>query len=466
MASFLKYLWEKQNEDFPIEIDVHKLFKNMEIPKIQELKSLKFYSSELLKSMRELKEKMWEMKINGLARIKMPITENVEIISIQKNIFDLHIILENIAGNKLKYDQYLFIYNSLTFIIESNAKEEITIFKDKNFMEDVLPKYIIYNALRQSVNILLKMKQRCKDKKEIFSKENFFQILKYEINNENINLINAWYYTEAQKLIHTSEIEDLKRSFFNEVELFEGRFWILESLFNPEDKDLWLEAIEILKDINILVQDDIRDFIITNYQHFNNPEKEKEKEEKKKGSRRESRKGSNAKISSVKKIKNIETGNTNRNQAIKKKGNLRRQHDKEKSFESDDESILHAGKHVKNTINLDTLRPPNVWNFPVDLLQKKMKDEEKKIEIKNSDPRLFYKDGRVVKFLDLLEKLKCKMIEYCVGQNDEKWKYYFDCVLKTHGISYNFYADKIVKKTNEEENFNSNEESKDVLSQN
>ena len=128
MSSFLNYLWEMQNYDFPIKVDVHKLFKNLEIPKILELKSLKFYSSELQKDIRDIKEKMWDMKINGLARVKMPITENVEVIAVQKNIFDLHLILENIVGDKLKYDQYLFIYQSLTFIIDSNIKEEITIF--------------------------------------------------------------------------------------------------------------------------------------------------------------------------------------------------------------------------------------------------------------------------------------------------------------------------------------------------
>ena len=168
---------------------------------------------------------------------------------------------------------------------------------------------------------------------------------------------------------------------------------------------------------------------------------------------------SNAKMSSIKTLKQKENNRLTSSKG--KKGNVhhRRNQDKEKSFESDDESILHAGKaHTKNTINIENLRPPNVWNFPIDLLHKKVKDEDKKIEIKNADPRNFYRDGRVVKFLELLDKIKTKLIEYCIGKNDEKWKYYFDCVLKTHRISYNYYAD--MKKKSEDPN-----EENNVLSQ-
>jgi hypothetical protein len=37
---------------------------------------------------------------------------------------------------------------------------------------------------------------------------------------------------------------------------------------------IWLESIEMLKDINLTVQDDIRDFFLTNYEHFNHIQNE------------------------------------------------------------------------------------------------------------------------------------------------------------------------------------------------
>ena len=36
----------------------------------------------------------------------------------------------------------------------------------------------------------------------------------------------------------------------------------MEGFFNKKDKNLWLEAIELLSNINILVREDIRDFIL------------------------------------------------------------------------------------------------------------------------------------------------------------------------------------------------------------
>ena len=85
----LKNAKKEKNDEFYCEIDIHKLFRNLKIPKVNELKPLKFYISTMQNLLREYKEKLYEMKLNGLTRIKMPITENHEIIGLQKKIFDL-----------------------------------------------------------------------------------------------------------------------------------------------------------------------------------------------------------------------------------------------------------------------------------------------------------------------------------------------------------------------------------------
>lgn len=462
---FLKYLYEKKADDFFIEIDIHKLFENLKIPKVNELKPLKFYVSNMQSILREFKEKLWEMKINGYSRIKMPITENTELLGLTKKIFDMHLLIDKIIGDKLKYDQYLFIYNCITFVVESNLKEEITIFKDKNFMENVLLKLVIYNAIRNSVNIIAQMKEKVKSNSlnEIFNLEkNFFQPYNYKLDSENNLLFNAWYYTDSIKKFSNSEIEELKVKLFQEIEEFGSRFWILEGLFCPEDKDLWFSAINILKDINYLVQDDIRDFILTNYEHFNNGNKNTEepllrRPMIKKESVKDTKRVSNNKIGTIKgsnikqSTQRMSSSKGKKTQGTKR--NLQNLEKTERSFESEEESMLNKG--IKsNLINIDALRPPSVWNFPVDSLQKKLahhnKEEEKKIEIRNIDPTNFYRDGRIISFLNALNLIKKKMLEFCREKKIDSWKYYFECALKAHGVAYNYNAEnKNFTRTNE-----------------
>ncbi len=63
------------------------------------------------------------MKLNGTARIKMPITKNVDIINIIKSLYDTHRAVDYLMGNKIKYDQFVFFYNCLKFVYDSNMKE-------------------------------------------------------------------------------------------------------------------------------------------------------------------------------------------------------------------------------------------------------------------------------------------------------------------------------------------------------
>ena len=63
------------------------------------------------------------MKLNGLSRVLMPITLNIDIIKVLKEVFDLHNIIDNVMGNYLLYDQYRFIYNSIKFLTQSTVEE-------------------------------------------------------------------------------------------------------------------------------------------------------------------------------------------------------------------------------------------------------------------------------------------------------------------------------------------------------
>ena len=104
------------------------------------------------------------MKLNGLSRVLLPITANVDLIEIIKKVYDLHLIVDALMGNTLKLEQYLFIYDTLKYIIDSNLKDEIEKIKSKDFMEKGIGKYIVFTFLCESVKCFGKMVEQSKKK--------------------------------------------------------------------------------------------------------------------------------------------------------------------------------------------------------------------------------------------------------------------------------------------------------------
>lgn len=448
LQALLKYLYDKKKDDFYIEINVNKLFRNLEIvPQGYQLKSTKFFLGQMQNYMKELKERLYEIKINGTTRIKMPITENTELIQKIKKIYDLHLVIDNLMGDKLKYDQFIFIYNCITFVVESNIKEEISIFKEKNFMEDAIPKYIILSALKNGVMILNQMKAKMKELNENFTYDSFYQIKNLKLGSEDNYIINAFEINESLKKLMNPELQEISNKLHSEIEEFGSRFWILEEFFDSQDTGLWLEAIDHLKDINFSVIDDIRDFILTNYEHSNNQQADDYFNSGKKETRKEMRKVSSIKLASQKSVKKLKD-NIIKSPLIKPKksnkkltiglSNLNGDNKPDKSDSEEDSILINNTRNLLNNINLDNFRPPFVWNFPIELITKKIKDENKKAEVRNVDPKNFYKDGRVTQFLEILTKIKTKMIDFCKNSKTNKWLYFFENILKIHSITYSF----------------------------
>jgi len=452
LQGLLKYLYDKKKDDFFVEINVGKLFRNMDIiPKGNELKPCKFFTGQMQLLIKDIKERLYEMKINGVTRMKIPVTENTDILTKIKNIYDLHLIIDNLMGDKLRYDQFLFIYNCITFIVESSIKEEITIFKDKNFMEDAIPKYIVLSALKNSVIVLNKMKEKLRLENKIFDYDSFFQIKKFILGSENNIIFNSFEPNEVQKKLLTQEIEENMNILNQEVKEFEGRFWILEEFFNPNDRGIWLEGIDLLKDINFSVIDDMRDYIFMNFGLEKDKKKPSEdvspvKKDTKKDIRKQSTSNMNKMSSkkSVGKSKDVKLASRPQRSASKKHSEKHANQSRMDRSE-DDDSVYFGGinNNKVTTMNIENLRPPLVWNFPIDSI-KKTKDTEKMV-IRNVDPRNFYKDGRVGKFLEILNKITTNMMEYCRKSKPNLWLYFFENILKIHSITYTF-PEKTIQK--------------------
>jgi hypothetical protein len=135
-------------------------------------------------------------------------------------------------------------------------------------MEEAIPNFIILCALRQAAIMLEKMKVKSFCYKGIkIDWADYYQIQNKSLENENNMICEAYDLSESYKILlqNKPELKESKEIFEKEMKEFGRRFWILEGFFNHEDKKLWLNAIEMLKNINNLVVDDIRDLLLTHY---------------------------------------------------------------------------------------------------------------------------------------------------------------------------------------------------------
>ena len=473
LNSMIDYLNSRQNKDFPYIIDSHKIFTNIKyVPNGRTEPATNFYINKLVEYIEILKEKCYEMKLNGLSRVLMPITENVEFIKIIKNVFDYHVIIDNVMGNYLLYDQYMFIYNAIKFLLNSSKREYVEQIKERYFMEEAIPKYVFFQSLCHSVKILEKFKKYYKyEKGRIFQYKDSYQISEHILDHEDNELIFAYEIYGPHKRFFVKELQERKKKYDKEVNQF-GRFWLMEGFFNKDDKNLWIEAIEALSNINELVREDIRDSFLN------------EKEEKEKGadllidSNNKLRLDDLHKDTSISnKPKESSSSSISSRIYIKKNPKIKlgtsRTGIKKKTNEKGNKSVIKKKIYIRqpsissvnsidfNKVNIDSFRPPNVWNYPIYRLRKLKLDKHQDgrnaiTNIRLVDPTKCYVDGRIQKFNKLFGTLYNNMKRYWYsGKKADTWEYFYDKVLKALNINYRtdlLLKREKLKKAQEEEN--------------
>ena len=484
LNSMIYYLNSRQNKDFPYIIDSHKIFTNINyVPNGKTEVATNFYISKLIENIEILKEKCYEMKLNGLSRVLMPITENVEFIKIIKNIFDYHVIIDNVMGNYLLYDQYMFIYNAIKFLLNSSKKVQVEQIKERYFMEEAIPKYVFFQSLCHSVKVLEKFKKYYKyEKNRIFQYKDSYQISEHILEHEDNELIFAYEIYGPHKRFFVKELQERKKKYDKEVNQF-GRFWLMEGFFNKDDKNLWIEAIEALSNINELVREDIRD-------SFLNEKEEKEKDQnKEKGNDFVEDSDNKLKLYDLKKDTNISNKHKDSSSSSlssriyikkseKKNINLSRTTNRKKTNEKGNKVFIKKKIIIRqqslnsidfNKLNIDSFRPPKIWNYPIYRLRKlkKERSQDTQIEIatiRNVDPTKCYVDGRIERFNKLFDKIYNNMKLYWTsGKKADTWEYFYDKVLKALNINYK--TDLLLKreriKKAEEEKKNKEQQNKD-----
>ena len=244
--AMLIYLNERFSSQIPIIIDPHKMTINLEaIPKnSKNAFSTSFYIKKLEESLYDLKKMCYEMKLNGINRILLPISANIEFTTQVKIVYDNHVNIDKIMGDTLKVEQYLFIYDKIDFISKSNLHSELILGKDKYLMEIGISKFIFYEALCHSLEVILKMRNNNKLNQIKYDNiDNYFQLTKLSL--DSLNDFNSFNYYNFENYTHDitktyateikNEIKKNKLILLEEIRKF-GRFFILENFMDPNEK--------------------------------------------------------------------------------------------------------------------------------------------------------------------------------------------------------------------------------------
>ena len=506
-----KFLNKKLGKDYPFPIDTHKMFVNLyKIPHGREIVQIEYYLGQLHKYIEQLKVMSYEMKLNGLARTLIPIQKNTEYIEVLKKIYDMHNIIDRILGDKLLYDQYLFIYDMIKFIHESVMKEDLEVYKTKNFMEKNVPKYIFFMSMIRTANVFIKFQKNSRKDGGHFTIDQYYQPLKHEIDGPNNIAFNAYEQNVEIKKGISDNYRDTEKMLWDEINKF-GRFWLMEGYFPPEDRDKWLVAIESLSNINRLVQEDIRDMILTGNDEKFKANLAKDKNENIFASRNsrvnnlvgDKNVSSNKILNTDNSVSDTSLNFTTNERKTNKKGTRAQGRKRSTSRKGTNLSkhSQHRDKEKKSTrkdsldssdriiaslpTNKNGLRPPFVWNFPIERIEeirektkkekekmeqvhrdrnKRMatkkqpkpkldivfKEETKKNEIRKVNAYNYYTDGRIERFMNLFDEIFDNCMKYAKSKGNT-WEYVYCKILQVFGIEYIFTQPKEELEENKEE---------------
>ena len=469
------------NNKFPLQIpeliDAHKLTVNLEnIPKSRY--EANFYMAKLEKVLYDLKKMCYEMKLNGLTRILLPITANIEFTTQVKLVYDLHVSIDRLMGDKLKLEQYSFIFKEIDFISKSNFKDELFFFKDKNFMEIGVSKYIFYQALCNSVEVMEKMRKNNRINGIKYDNiDNYFQTTKLSLDSmteyNSFNLYNFDNYIAEETKAYTPDLKKqiaLDRITLNQELKQIGRFFMLENFMDPDQKDNWIDLTTQLIEINSSVREDIKEHLLRSSsirvkEHVQNDSKATSRVSSRHASRRNSR-------SSSRKATNkhpagyyqnmsksiIPQKNQKKNQGVANNLSMSTKFTKSgkkdirKKKEMSMDNVLEDSSTnliIVKDLKISRFKPPFIWHFPIERireLQKKNNTNNYEISTTNVDFNTIYKDGRVERFLELFNAVFDSCMKYCQEKLRNNWEYMLYKQFEIFDIKYQPFTDKFFRK--------------------
>ena len=205
--------------------------------------ALKCFVSPVKKAWRELRSIMKAIYKRGFVRYRQPLKDNVELVEALKKLLEVDIKAEQLLGDSLKKDQLEFIYDVLNHIKISPLQSQVTAdpsHKESDVLRsEIIPQLATFKALQQMYQVSEDIARRERELREVG--------LELEAVKPDRSMVVAWSADKEMRY------EGLKR------------VWVWESYIRDADKPVWIEASQLVAKINLMVQEDIADFLIARH---------------------------------------------------------------------------------------------------------------------------------------------------------------------------------------------------------
>lgn len=226
-------------------MDVRKCFEDVEIDTSPSL-VLRYFVHPLKNAWTEMRVTMRKMYKNTVNLVKQPLKKNVELIDNLKKLILCYDECEVLLGDDLKKDQLMFMHSVISHVYLSPLKDQLGSDEEEkrkgepmrmnNTLAQVVPSIAAFQGLRH----MAKAKQLLQER-----------ILELQELGETLESIKL----PKKHVLFSQDTE----------ERYEGlpRIWIWEGFIADNRREQWETMAAEVGSLNIMVQEDIVDFFIT-----------------------------------------------------------------------------------------------------------------------------------------------------------------------------------------------------------
>lgn len=204
--------------------------------------ALKFFVSPVKKAWRELRSIMKATYKRGIVRYRHPVLENADIVEALKKLLEVDEKAESLLGDSLKKDQLEFIYDVLNHVMLSPLGPQLKADQKDNdvLIVEIIPQLATFKALQQMYQANEDIRKKEKELKEVG--------LDLEAAKPDKNMSSGMWRDDKE-----TRYDGIKR------------VWVWENYIRDADKPFWEMASEEVSKINLMVQEDLADFLIARH---------------------------------------------------------------------------------------------------------------------------------------------------------------------------------------------------------
>jgi hypothetical protein len=240
--------------------DIKRMLNLLKKDEWQESVPMAYYLTPLQKSIKECRVELVHLRKLGANRCKYYIEDNEPFHDLVLNMVNHDYTAQWLMGDDLKNDQLCFLYEVVKVIFQSSLKNKL-MNKNKDLVDNIIPKLACFKGLLVLRDILSVKREEEKLQKRTGSAT--AQKQAEDAKNVSAEEIKVEEPEDEDEDEEAREYRKQKQKLHDEAEMKKyGRKWYWQNYISENRKVDWDNAAEDLRHINVLVIQDIQDFIL------------------------------------------------------------------------------------------------------------------------------------------------------------------------------------------------------------